>query len=312
LPEDEGILAESRYVFFDYAGRGYVGAPPDPVGTVLDVRTGRRAPVSLQPGCPPETFMGGPWLVFSCYTQQAGNYLELYGLASGRWRTVPIDQGASAVAAGRYWLELVSCPGGEHCLQMRGFQNIQTGEVRADPTSSTTFTDLNSSGLTRKICKPLHVPTVSADYERANNYQDISFFGPYAVSYPFGTRQGWGGGYVQRCGSHSQRPGGAIANSHLVVLPSQSAGNCIRPEPPAPACPRTLDGVFLANGARFTIPIPAAATYQTYHVGNVALSDRTLFLGTYDDGVCTGLFGPCKVYSIWTATIPSKPPARRR
>lgn len=315
LPQDEGILAEGRYVFFDYAYRGYVGSPPDPVGTVLDQQTGRRTPVSLPPGCPPQAMIGGPWVAFTCYTQQSGSYEELYSLASGAWRTIRIGEGAAPVAVGRYWIELMTCPGGEHCLETRAFQNIQTGAVRADPTTTQTFTDLDLPGLKANVCRPLHMLREPQDQETANRYQEIQFFGSYGIFHALTTANGttWNvGDYVQRCGSRVQRPGGGIGNAHLLLLPDLGAGNCQRPIGPEPPCPRAIDGLFLPSGPRFTIPNPQGATRPAYHTGNVALSDRTLFLGTYNDEVCKGLFGPCTIFPIWTATLPSRPPSRLR
>ena len=86
--------------------------------------------------------------------------VELYSLADGTRQTVTLSPGmpycssppvdsevsCSAVAVGADWIEWVGSSY-HHAPTEVYFQNIQTGELRGDPTNATTFADLNSPGL---------------------------------------------------------------------------------------------------------------------------------------------------------------------
>src|SRR6476661_3677323 len=86
--------------------------------------------------------------------------LELYALADGTRQTVTLSPGmpyctsppldsevsCSAVAVGADWIEWVGSSY-HHAATEVYFQNIQTDELRRDPTNATTFADLNSPAL---------------------------------------------------------------------------------------------------------------------------------------------------------------------
>ena len=113
--------------------------------------------------------LGPPWVLMSCpptSTSPPGPIdVALYSLPDGTRQTVTLSSGmpycssppydsevrCSADAVGAYWIEWVA--GSYHHLPTEVyFQNIQTGELRDDPTNATTFADLNSPGLAHRTC----------------------------------------------------------------------------------------------------------------------------------------------------------------
>ena len=97
-------------------------------------------------------------------SDQSGPYdLELYSLADATRQTVtlspgmpycsspPIDSEVScgAVAVGADWIEWDGTSY-HHAPTEVYFQNIQTGQLRRDPTNATTFADLNSPALAQR------------------------------------------------------------------------------------------------------------------------------------------------------------------
>jgi hypothetical protein len=87
---------------------------------------------------------------------------------------------------------------------------------------------------------------------------------------------------------------GALANRHLLLLNSLASNQ--------------LSGQFLPNGPRFTLSLPQGAAEQvTGGPGDVALTDRTLFIGT--ELVASGPGAPD---TVWVAHLPSKPPPPKR
>jgi hypothetical protein len=304
--EDGGrILAAGRYVFFD---ERYLAsaAPSGQIGVVVDEQTGRRTALSLPAGCSSQAMIGGPWLMFPCSSYQSARWLDLYALASGRWRTVTIPQtpcyspgGISSdcfetpIRLGAQWIEFLESDC-YHCGETRNFMNIWSGEVRADPTSPTRIPDLNSPGLARHLCRPLQVPK---DAEGGvPGYDEFALFGRYGVPYadsgeiptPFDGR------YVQRCGSRTRTGGGAIGNSHLLLFANPTQTN-------------KIDGLFLSSGTRFRIPIPGAAAQPVFGNQDVGLSDRTLFLGTYHHSQ----YPSGTQTTIWEAKLPARSPTQQ-
>ena len=95
-----------------------------------------------------------------------GRYdVELYSLADGTRHTVTLspgmpycssppsdpEVGCSADAVGADWIEWVASSY-HHLPTSVYFQNIQTGELRSDPTNAKTFADLNSPALAHRTC----------------------------------------------------------------------------------------------------------------------------------------------------------------
>jgi hypothetical protein len=306
LGQDEQILADGRYVF--YASLNY-GLPAPKyahsVGPLVDEQTGKRRMLSLPAGCAGDGLLGRVWLLFSCSLQGTGSWLELYGLRSGGWRTAPMPQAPCSpetefggycwtypTGAGANWIEYaeLDC---YHCSEFRRYENVWTGAIRADPSGSTTVPDLDLPALARRLCAPLRLPTQD-DYDLPR-YESFAYFGPYGVAYvaPTSSASGpWEGNYLERCGSQVWSATGALGNSHLLLINSLAGGN-------------RLTGLFLPNGPRFMIPLPqGAADLVANSAGLVALSDRTLFIGTEslaDTPTPT-----------WEAALPTNPPGPKR
>lgn len=303
LGSNEGVLADGRYVFYDERMFGPIPQSSEVAGVLVDERTGRRRSVSPPAGCGGDVQIGGSWLMFICSTPQGAAWLELYAPLTDKWRTVSVPQPtcyesmpgycfSGPAGVGAHWIEFVQSQC-YHCGEFRRFKNIQTGALRSDPSTATTIPDLNRPGLARRVCAPLRVP-INATAEDLPLYQSFVFFGPYGVASEDAANPGqlgpWEGDLVQRCGSHRKRATGAIGNSHLLLMPSQTQ-------------PDALDGSFLPNGPKFTIPIPADARRAIYQEGGVALSDRALFLGTSSNASIPHA-------RIWVAALPAKPPPR--
>ena len=308
IPTREKVFPLGRYVFHDdrYFGPGLQTGGS--FGPLVDEQTGRRTMLSPPDGCGANGVTGGPWLMFLCVSsQQQMSWLDLYAAATGTWRAAQVPAHPcygdnpsycfeTPVNVGRQWIEFLESDC-YHCGSSRRFENIWTGAIRGDPTTATTIPDLDRPALSRKLCSPLRVPAEPGSDLPA--YESFSIFGPYGVGYlpPAYTAQRgpWDGDYLQRCGSH-ERPSavGALANSHLLLI-NGVAGH-------------KLEGVFLPNGPKFAIPLPAGVAARIASgPGDVALSDRTLFIGTENVANTTGAPTP-----NWVAKLPTKPPAPKR
>ena len=133
--------------------------PPTPAPMLINDRIGTTT--ALDRSCD-GLGLGAPWVLMSC-PQTANPYahLELYSLADRTSQTVtpnpnlphcvsPVSPCPEPDAVGAYWIRWhATC---YHCVDTYFFQNIQTGELRDDPTNATTFADLNSPALAHKTC----------------------------------------------------------------------------------------------------------------------------------------------------------------
>jgi len=215
----------------------------------------------------------------------------LYSMSRGTWTPVALAPSIVATCAaaddcqisgvGRHWLAISEqlC---NHCSSPTVFQNLTTGQVRADPTAPTTLPDLSSPTLAAPVCSPLRLPrgTTLAGGERTATFGSLTFAGPFALA-TAGTvsPDGSGAVYLERCGSHlhtlvchcsalrTGNVGTAVANSRVVIW-----------APPVRfATPVThLDGMYLPSRRRFVIPLPTAA--RARGTEGVQLSSRTLYI----------------------------------
>jgi hypothetical protein len=263
-------------------------------GTLIDDRTGTRTSIASPAGCYP-TAMGGPWLLFSC---QGGP--DLYSLATGAWRPVPPVPGVpmpgspGPVAVGSSWIEFGPTGCAPHTCgnAAYAFESVQSGQVRSDPTSATTFADLNSPALARKVCSPLRVPKANIGsegdvYQWAARPGTITFYGSSVMANGL-FRDGSTGLFLERCGSHLHRfigddiynPPDVAANAHLVIWQTRAD---------------QLRGLWLPSLRPFVIPMPPAV-YSGPNTGSllytIDLSSRTLYV--------VNEYG-----QLWTATTPS-------
>lgn len=121
------VLTDGNYVFIvDRAST--TGAQG---GTLINDRTGQQRTISPPAGCA-FPVIGGPWLLFA----NCGNQLQLFSLAGGRSRTVSRPSGYAPVAIGARWIEWeINCDGTHNCASYI-FQDIETGQLRGDPTTA--------------------------------------------------------------------------------------------------------------------------------------------------------------------------------
>jgi hypothetical protein len=134
------------------------GFPLNAGWIVINTRLGTTT--ALDPECH-VLGLGPPWVLTSCPQSSDRNGpddVELYSLADGTRQTVTLSPGmpycssppfdpevdCSADAVGTDWIEWVASSY-HHLPPTVYFQNIQTGELRRDPTNATTFADLNSA-----------------------------------------------------------------------------------------------------------------------------------------------------------------------
>jgi hypothetical protein len=231
-----------------------------PFGTgwiVINNRLGTTT--ALDPDCH-VVGLGPPWVLMGCplTSNPSGPFdVELYSLADGTRRTVTPSPGvpacssppvevpcASADAVGAYWIRWdASC---YHCAVTSFFQNIQTGEVRDDPTNTTTFADLNSPDLAHKTCPGVQLMRNLDSY--GMDWGSLTPYGQFAIA--TGTN---GSVFLEQCGTHMRRllmPGSSTEYSS--ALASNARAIVWQAEP------SKLSGLFLPTLQTFTIPLPSA------------------------------------------------------
>jgi hypothetical protein len=239
------------------------------VGVVLDELTGSETTVSLPADCPePDPdgeLLGGGWLLEDCTSSR----VDLYSLAGGDWRDVPIAAGClnfdrgqgsscSLYAIGSDWIayDESSDRFSDHTV----FQNIDSGRMRGDPSNATTLADLSSPTLLHHVCRPLRAPSGGAM---------VGLVGGFALAFD------GAGAVLERCGTHLHR---ALRSLHEgFVLDTWSTND-------APALVwetwpwRVLTGIFLPSLRRFRVTAPtprrefAGIPFQT--------SDRHIYFAT--------------------------------
>jgi hypothetical protein len=195
------------------------------------------------------------------------------------------------------------------------FQNIQTGELRQEPSDRTTLVDLNAPNLTRTVCPPLSVPTAAQPSYSPPGPGSLLFYGSlvltvgtYAANTPDGEDTEV---YLERCGEHLHRlvlrasepvPEGNLlpgANTREVVWMSPS----LHPRP-------FLGALTLPGLRRFTIRLPkrfigggCSPPWYTSCVSEIALTERRLYLLTAPSS---------NRPQLWAAPIPLPAKPRHR
>jgi hypothetical protein len=300
-------------------GPGLPGAVHSSPATLIDDQTGQVKTVA-QPGCYPALTSGLeppdlPWVPFDCAPFGQPPAPELYSPATGQWMAVSpspaitnpcgvavCDRFSDLTAAGRYWLAYSrsTCDGGgQHCSASNLFQNIQTGELRQDPSGGSTAVDLNAPNLTVTVCRPLTVPTAFEPYAPGPVPGSLLFYGSFALA--IGGDDNRSDVYLERCGTHLQRllttaPSGrpvvVAANTHEVVWMAH---------------PGFLNALTLPGLRPVTIRLPkrlVATTCSPYDystcVAQIALTNRRLYLLTAS---------PAAPQELWVAPDPL--PAQR-
>jgi hypothetical protein len=284
------VLSDGKYVFLSTPTAG-----PRSLGVLMIGPAGPQVlaePPSCENPFSNSMAIGGGLLMVNC---GGGHSIDarVYSLGAGSWRTVipnpellrfgPLCGAgatctASPVAIGARWIEYgIDC--GYHCPGTTAFQNLQTGRLRGDPSSSTTIADLNSSRLARRVCFPLRVPKEPWWTATAPAYGSVSYVGRYAITRNDTPAQSevahlerCGTRLHQRLGQPNARP---VANSHLIVWDTPQD---------------RLSGLFLPSLRSFTIRVPSGI-----HLSLLALSSTTIYL--HDT-----------INQIWTARVPLHPP----
>jgi hypothetical protein len=264
--------------------------------TLIDERTNAQTSITPPPGCVAST-IGGPWIAAGCDLDSRtpadiAPRPALYSIATGTWRAVALAPSIAAFCAnaedcqirsvGRHWLGIYEQDfGGSQIV----FQNLTSGQVRPDPTASTTLPDLNSATLARTVCSPLRVPP-STEVGHDPTPGSLIFAGRFAVattsSLPSTTS-------VQRCGSRSRTfvchcdPGvvgnlrSVAINAHVVIwVPPTPEGA------PLGTAVTHLDGMYLPGRQRFVIPLPPDARGRGTEA--LLLSSRSLYIQNSSDG----------------------------
>jgi len=250
---------------------------------LINDRTGTTT--ALDPRCDGDG-LGAPWVVLSC-PQAPNPYapydLELYSLAHGTRQTVtpspgvpqqcsspppdPNDECANLDGVGAYWIRWVgTC---YHCADTHYFQNIQTGELRDDPTNATTFADLNSPALAHKTCPGVRLMRQFEGY--SSPWGALTVYGQFALA--MGTvNQFYGAAFLERCGTHMPRllASGTAAGSFSPVASNSRAIVW-------QMAPSRLNGLLLPSLQTFMIPLPSAIV-TAQGVAGIALTPGALYV----------------------------------
>jgi hypothetical protein len=237
---------------------------------------------ALDPSCDADA-LGPPWVLMSCpqSSDPYGPYdVELYSLADGTRQAVTLSPGmpycssppydsevqCSADAVGAYWIEWVASSY-HHLPTSVYFQNIQTGELRGDPTNATTFADLNSPALAHRTCPGVQLMP-DPDPVYGLGWGSLTPDGQFALA--IGADNG---AFLERCGTHMRR---LLTSGSTEYSPASNAGAIV-----SQAAPGRVTGLFLPSLQTFTIPLPSAvvASQAGYGPGfALALTSRALYM----------------------------------
>jgi hypothetical protein len=171
------------------------------------------------------------------------------------------------------WIEWdASC---YHCQTTAYFQNIQTGELRDDPTNATTFPDLNSPSLAETTCsgvRVIHTPNgiVPGEYP-VGPWGSLTYDGQFALATVSRLVGGALGDQVvlEWCGTHMRRLLGPTWSECCVTSPVASNGSVIVWQ----SAVNRLSGLFLPSLEKFTMPLPSAeVAWEVREAGTLVLA----------------------------------------
>jgi hypothetical protein len=232
---------------------------PSGAQIVVDETSGRRTRLRMPRYCRKpkgNSILGNSWLLEPCETSR----LALYSLARRRWRSIAVARSCAHFHAGRGsscnptaigtdWIQFDESS--TRYGDVSVFQNVYTGALRHDPTSTRTFPDLNSPRLAHQLCAPLTIPS--------RTFVFFAFQGPFVL------RTDEAGPRLERCGTSRYWPlPGALqaAMGPGAVMWLQLGGRGV------------LNGIFIPSLQRFRVTLPSDATRLVY----VQLSDRHIYL----------------------------------
>jgi hypothetical protein len=241
-----GVVASGDYLLLS-TSTGWI---------VINQRLGTTT--ALDPRCQ-VVGLGPPWVLLSCPQSSAPSGpgdVELYSLTDGTRQTVTPSSGlppqcpqpdvetecAGAGAVGAYWIRWdASC---YNCAVTSFFQNIQTGELRDDPTNATTFADLNSPALAHSTCPGVRL---MRDLDSLVAWGSLTPDGQFALVTGADNSV-----FLERCGTRMRR---LLANGNTVAsyALASNAGAVVWQ-----AVTSQLNGLLLPSLQTFTIPLPSA------------------------------------------------------
>lgn len=250
-----GVWASGDYLLLSTTvGSGFLGTG----WIVINSRLGTTT--ALDPDCH-VVGLGPPWVLMSCpltSTPSGASDVELYSLVDGTRQTVTPSPGvpqclspppdveaecAGADGVGADWIRWdASC---YHCGVTSFFQNIQTGELRDDPTNATTFADLNSPALAQETCSGVRLMRDLDTY--GMGWGALTVEGQFAIA--FGNQYE---AFLERCGTHMRRLLTSGSTEYSSALASNAGAIVWQAEP------SQLSGLFLPTLQTFAIPLPSA------------------------------------------------------
>jgi hypothetical protein len=265
---------------------------------------------ALDPRCDADA-LGPPWVLMSC-PQGSGPYdpygphdVELYSLAEGTRQKVTLSPGmpycssppydsevsCSADAVVAYWIEWVASSY-HHLPTSAYFQNIQTGELRGDPTNAKNFADLNSPALAHRTCPGVQLlpnPSYTV-YSGGTAWGSLTPYGQFALAVTDN------GAFLERCGTHMRRLLTSGSTGYSSALASNTSAIVWQ------AVPDHLSGLFLPSLQTFTIPLPSAIVKPTGSPPAAPVSALGLTSGALYVGAGT----------LWRTASPSALPVNTR
>jgi hypothetical protein len=208
-----GVLASGDYLLSTVLNLSFL-FPRATAPILINDRTGTTT--ALDPRCD-GSGLGAPWALMTCpHTSDpyGPSDFKLYSLADGTRQTVTPSPGvpqclmpppdaedecASPDAVGADWIRWdATC---HHCADTYLFQNIQTGELRNDPTNATTFADLNSPALAHKACPGVRLMRLFEGY--STPWGSLTPYSQFALA--IGTDSHGSGAFLERCGTRMRR-----------------------------------------------------------------------------------------------------------
>jgi hypothetical protein len=251
---------------------------------VVNDRTGATTP--LYRGCFVEG-IGDPWLLLGCPQvggAPGGYALQLYSLPNAARQPVADNPNlpyspcndeflrcAFPDGVGAQWIRFdARC---SQCQDAYFFENIQTTQVRADPTSATTFTDLGSPDLARSTCSGVRV--LPRTVGGRSGWGSLMLYGRVALA-TGSDADGRQAAYLERCGTPGRR---LLATGPPAGTPPPVASNAQAIV--WQAARSRLSGFFLPGLEPFTIPLSSAivaAEGPDARVAAVALTSRAVYV----------------------------------
>jgi hypothetical protein len=285
-----GVLASGEYVLLSTTVATVPTVFPSTGWIVVNNRRGTTK--ALDPGCD-AVALGPPWVLMRC-PQSTGPYgpydVELYSLADGTRHAVTLSPGmpycssppldpevdCSAQAVGAYWIEWVGSSYHHVPTQVVYFQNIDTGELRRDPTNATTVADLNSPALAHKTCPGVRLMR-DLDSGYGTRWGSLTQYGQFALVTATN-----GIAVLERCGTHMRRQLPPGSDGYSSALASTDSAIMWQ------ADPGQLSGLFLPSLQRFTVPLASAIVKppgapESLPVG-IELTSTALYVTDGSDG----------------------------